>query len=78
MSNCEDFIVSTHSFDIEEQHSTQASISDGWMVTRKPAQNTIPVLFNNIEGSWYFPNDRNEMPKCQPRLFTNDLFLGYI
>ena len=59
-SNCEYFIVTTHSFDIEEQHSIQASISDSWMVTHKSVSNTSPVLFCNAEGSWYFPSDRND------------------
>eukprot|EP00794_Sanderia_malayensis_P016716 gene16716-18410_t len=54
-SNCEYFIVTTHSFDIEEQHSIQASVSDGWLVTHKPMPNSCAVLFNSTDGFWYLP-----------------------
>lgn len=55
--NCEYFIITTHSLDIEEQHSLQASVSDGWMVTHKTRPCNIKLSFNAIEGYWYFPAD---------------------
>ena len=58
VSNCEYFIVTTQSFDIEEQHSLQASISDGWMVTRKPSSCTVPVFYRSNDCCWGFSNDR--------------------
>ena len=57
--NCEYFIIGAHSLDIEEQHSIQASISDGWMVTHKTRVFTVQVHYNAIDGVWYFSNENS-------------------
>ena len=57
--NCEFFIIGAHSLDIEEQHSIQASISDGWMVTHKSRTFSTQVLCNTDDAVWYF-SDEND------------------
>ena len=57
--NCEYFIIGAHSLDIEEQHSIQASISDGWMVTHKTRTFNIQVLYNTNDCVWYFSDENN-------------------
>ena len=55
--NCEYFIIGAHSLDIEEQHSIQASISDGWMVTHKTRVFNTQVQYNSTDGVWYFSDE---------------------
>lgn len=57
--NCEYFIIGAHSLDIEEQHSIQASISDGWMVTHKTRTFSIQVRYNSNDGVWYFAEEND-------------------
>ncbi|XP_065051392.1 uncharacterized protein LOC135681047 isoform X2 [Rhopilema esculentum] len=57
--NCDYFIIGAHSLDIEEQHSIQASISDGWMVTRRARPCNTQVFYNPMEGFWFIANENN-------------------
>ena len=53
LTNCE-YFISSHHWDVDEQHKSQASVSGFWTVVRNADSPQLAVSFDVNEGVWKF------------------------